>query len=140
MSLSPIHLLTLKSRVVMPPHGIFTVSGIYCRKHWRRVQHISKEFWSRWRKEVFATLQCRQKWNTVRRSCKVGDIILLKEAAAERNSWPMAKIDATNTDENGFARSVILMLGTSGTTDMALRYLERPANKLVMLMENECLR
>ena len=32
------------------------------------------------------------------------------------------------------------MYGTSGTTDMALRYLERPVNKLVMLVENEWLR
>ena len=55
---------------------------------------------------------------------EVGDIVQLKEAAAERNSWPMAKIAAMNTDENGFARSVKLMLGTSGTTDMALPYLE----------------
>ena len=45
----------------------------------------------------------------------MGDIVLLKEAAAERNSWPMAKIVATNTDENGFIRSAKLMLGTSGT-------------------------
>ena len=29
------------------------------------------------------------------------------------------------------------MHGTSGTTDMALPYLEEPFNKLVMLVENE---
>ena len=65
----------------------------------------------------------------------MGDIVLLKEAAAERNSWPMAKIVATNIDENGFVRSVKLMLGTSGTTDMVIQYLERPVNKLVILVE-----
>ena len=54
----------------------------------------------------------------------MGGIVLLKEAAAERNSLPMAKIVAMNTDENGFVKSVKVMLGTSGTTDMALRYLE----------------
>ena len=48
---SPINLLTLKSRVVIPPHGIFTAPDIYCYKHWRRVQHISNEFWSRWKKK-----------------------------------------------------------------------------------------
>ena len=67
----------------------------------------------------------------------MGDIVLLKEAAAERNSWPMAKIVATNIDENGFVRSVKLMLGTSGTTDMALQYLQQLVNELVMLVENE---
>ena len=135
--LSPINLLTLKSRVVMPTLGVFTAPDIYCGKHWRRVTHISDEFWSRWRKEVLEILQCHQKWNIIRRNCKVGDIVLLKEAAAEQNSCPMAKIVATNTDENGFVRSVKLMLGTSGTTDMVLRYLEQPVNKLVMLVENE---
>ena len=70
MPLSPIYLLDLTSRVVMPPPGVFTAPEIFCRKHWRRVQHISNEFWSRWRKEVLATLQYGQKWNTIRRNCK----------------------------------------------------------------------
>ena len=29
----------------------------------------------------------------------MGDIVLLMEAAAEQNSWPMAKIVATNADK-----------------------------------------
>ena len=49
----------------------------------------------------------------------------------------MAKIVATNADKNGFVKSVKLMLGTSSTTDMALQYLERPVNKLVMLVKKE---
>ena len=36
--LSPINLLTIKSRVVMPPPRIFTSAGMYYRKHWRRVE------------------------------------------------------------------------------------------------------
>ena len=32
------------------------------------------------------------------------------------------------------------MLGTSGTTDIILQYLEQPVNKLLMLVENELLR
>ena len=86
------------------------------------MQHISNEFWSRWRREVLATLQCQQKWNAISRNYKVGDIVLLKEAAAERNNWPMAKMVATNADKNGFVRSVKLMLGTSGATDMGLTF------------------
>ena len=52
----------------------------------------------------------------------MGDIVLLKEAAAERNNWPMAKIVATNADKNGFVRSVKLMLATSGATNMGLTF------------------
>ena len=58
---SPINLLTMKSRVVMPPPRVFTSADMYCRKHWRQVQHLSNKFWSRWRKEVPLTLQNRQK-------------------------------------------------------------------------------
>ena len=41
----------------------------------------------------------------------------------------MAKVVPTNADKHGFVRSLKLMLGTSGTTDMALRYLYGPVNK-----------
>ena len=50
--LSPMNLLTMKSRVVMSPPGVFTSTYMYCRKHWGQIQHLSSEFWSRWRKEV----------------------------------------------------------------------------------------
>ena len=39
LPLTPINLLTMKSRVVMPPPRVFTSADMYCRKHWRRVQH-----------------------------------------------------------------------------------------------------
>ena len=61
--LSPMQLLSSKIRVLMPPPGTFQKEDMYCKKQWRRVQHLSNEFWTRWRKEVFATLQTRQKWN-----------------------------------------------------------------------------
>ena len=43
--LSPINLLTMKPKVVMPPPGVFSAPDMYSCKHWRRVQHISNEFW-----------------------------------------------------------------------------------------------
>ena len=49
----PMQLLTTKSRVVMQPPRYFQKEDINCRKQWRHVN----EFWSRWKKEVYATLQ-----------------------------------------------------------------------------------
>ena len=135
--LSPINLLTMKSKVVMPPPGAFSPPDVYSRKHWRRVQHISNEFWSRWRKEVLVILQNRQKWNTVKRNCKIGDVVLLKETSTERNRWPMARIAETYADKNGIVRSVKLKLGSSNKVDKSVRYLQRPVNKLVMLVEDK---
>ena len=77
VSLCPMQLLTMKSRVVMPPSGEFQKEGICCRKQWRCVQHLANEFWGKWKKEVYATLQVYHKWNKTVRNFKVEGIVLL---------------------------------------------------------------
>ena len=134
--LSSINLLTLKSKVVMPPPDNFVSLDQYSRKPWRRVQHISNEFWNQWRKEVLLSLQTHTKWNKQQRNCKVGDVVLLKEDS-EHNRWPMAKIVSMSSDVKGDVRSVRLLVGTSEKSDNSIQYLERPVNKLVVLVENE---
>ena len=79
--LSPNNLLTTKSKVAMPLPGSFQRPDLYCRKRWRRVQHITNEFWCRWCKEFVHTLQERQKWTTKKRNFRINDIVLLKEDA-----------------------------------------------------------
>ena len=103
--LSPIKLLTLKSKVVMPPPCDFVSPDQYNRKHWRRVQHISYEFWNQWRKEVLLSLQTHTKWNKQQQNCKVGEVVLLKEDS-ERNRWPVAKIVSVYSDVKGDVCSV----------------------------------
>ena len=134
--LSSINLLTMKSRVVMPPPGVFTSADMYSRKHWRWMQHLSNEFWSRWRKEVLLTLQNRQKWNNKTRNCEIGDIVLVKDDM-ERNRWPMAKVVATYKEYKGVVRSVRLLMGSVDRVSQKSRYLERPVNKFVALVENK---
>ena len=55
--LSPSNVLTMRSKVVMPPPGSFGPADAYCHKRWRRTQDIINEFWARWRKEFIQTLQ-----------------------------------------------------------------------------------
>ena len=59
--ISPSNLLALKSNIVMPPLGEFSQSDLFSKKRWRRAQHISEEYCTRWRKEFLQTLQPRQK-------------------------------------------------------------------------------
>ena len=80
-ALSPSHQLTKKSKVVMPPLGVFETPDLYCKKRWRRLQHISNEFWRRWRKEFLATLQERQNWLLSKRNFRVVDMVNLKEVS-----------------------------------------------------------
>ena len=72
---------------------------------------------------MLMTLQSIQKWNSTKRNCKVGDIVLLKDEA-ERNRWSMAKIIATTKSTDGFVRSVRLMLGALNKVHSVARYLE----------------
>ena len=72
--ISPSNLLPMKSKVVMPPPGEFGRADIYCRKHWRRVQHISDEFWNRWQKEFLVTLQQSHKWSKIEETFKQGTL------------------------------------------------------------------
>eukprot|EP00794_Sanderia_malayensis_P004022 gene4022-4571_t len=134
--LTPNHLLTMKSKVIMPPPGVFQKADLYCRRRWRRVQHLLNEFWSRWKKEYLMLLQPRQKWTEPRRNYRIGNVVLLKESS-DRNDWPMGKVIIANADRNGFVRSVTLLLAKRDDIDTRHRKLDRPVNKLVLLLESE---
>ena len=74
-------------------------------------------------------LQTRQKWTRQRRNFAEGDIVLLKDNSVCRNKWPMAKVLAVHQDDQGQVRSVTVK-SSSGSV------LERPINKLVLLLES----
>ena len=57
------NILTMKSKVILPPPGIFERSDIFSKLRWRRVQHKANEFWTRQKNEFLCQLQFRQKWN-----------------------------------------------------------------------------
>ncbi|KAL9967307.1 hypothetical protein ACROYT_G025507 [Oculina patagonica] len=137
--LTPNHLLTMKSKVVLPPPGSFQPADMYCRKRWRRVQHLANEFWTRWRKEFLLSLQQRQKWTRPRRNLLVNDVVLIKDENLPRNAWQLARVSAVYPSSDGQVRKVQIALADScldnkGKRIDSVRYLERPVQKLVLLM------
>ena len=134
--LTPNHLLTFKSKAVLPPPGVFQKDNLYCRKRWRVVQHLANEFWNRWRKEYLASLQTRQKWTNEKRNFQVGDVVLLKEENISRNNWPIARIDKTFPSDDGLVRTVELRVADHASPGRAIT-LKRPISKVVLLCENE---
>ena len=131
--LTPNHLLTLKSKAVLPPPGVFQKEGVYCRRRWRTVQHLTNEFWNQWRKQYLANFHTRQKWTTEKRNLEIGDIVLLKEENVPRNSWPVARITKTFPNDDGLVRSVEIVVSSKLQTK--LKTLKRPISKLVMICE-----
>jgi len=85
--LTPNHLLTMKSKIILPPPGQFDESDTYSRKRWRVVQSLANQFWSKWRKNYIANLQPRQKWLQQTNSIITGDIVLLSDDNTSRCSW-----------------------------------------------------
>ena len=89
--LNPVRLLSMKTKIVMPPPGIFQKEDIYCRNSWRRVQHVCNAFWTQWKKGTFSTLVSCQEWNCPKRNFQVGDVVLVGDDSM-RNKSPMAKV------------------------------------------------
>ena len=137
-ALTPNHLLTMKSKIVLPPPGVFQSADQYSRKYWRRVQHLVNEFWCRWRKEFIHSLQERVKWTRPKKNLIAGDIVIIKEDNTPRNQWRLARVMEGKPDKDGLVRKVKLLVGTSKLTSNGKRKdpltsLERPIHKLVLL-------
>jgi len=94
--LTPNHLLTMKTKVVLSPPGVFPSADMFCRKHWMRVQHLANEFWSRWRKEYVLSLQQCLKWTVSWNDLGVDDIVIVKDDNAPRSRWQLAHVYAVN--------------------------------------------
>lgn len=136
--LTPNHLLTLKAESVLPPPGQFGKNDLYAKKRWRRIQYLTEQFWSRWRKEYLSTLQPRTKWYLKKDSVQVGTVVLLVDDSAPRGIWKLARIEEVFPSGDGLVRSVRLRLSTSladgkkGSTSQTT-LLERPVHKIVPL-------
>ncbi|KAK6186381.1 hypothetical protein SNE40_008426 [Patella caerulea] len=96
--LTPNNLLTMKSKILLPPPGNFQQPDVYSRKRWRRVQYLANVFWTRWRVEYLQNLQTRQKWTQLIRNVQVGDIVLIKDTDSPRNSWNLGRVVVADPD------------------------------------------
>lgn len=132
----------MKSKIVLPPPGNFQDADKYSRRRWRRVQHLTNEFWCRWKKEFLLTLQQRQKWNHPRRDLVINDIVIVKDDNLPRNCWQLARVSRTDTAKDGHVRTGQVVLGdaalsANGRRTRPVRCLERPIHKLVLLLPSD---
>ena len=138
--LTPNHLLTMKSQVLLSPPGVFPKEDVYSRKRWRRTQYLVEQFWIRWRKEYLHNLQNRQKWISPRRNLHVGDIVIIKDDNLHRSEWLLGRITEVFPSQDGLVRSVRIRiadkkLSAHGKPGEKPSYLERPVQKVVLLLE-----
>lgn len=140
--LTPNHLLTGKSKIIVSPPAMFQYKDVFAVKRWKRVQYLVDQFWSRWKNEYVHQLQSRSKWQDKRRNVQIGDIVVLKEENLPRNMWKMGKVVSVNVSDDQCVRSVKLQMGDSNLDKLGRRvnkpcYLERPVHKIVVLIESD---
>lgn len=106
--------------------GEFDDHDLSCRKQWRRAQRMADVFWTRWTKEYLPTLAKRNKWNKSEQSVEVGDIVVVVDDQAPRNSWMQGRIEAVFPGKDGVVRVATVK------TDDGHTY-RRPVVKLCVL-------
>ena len=126
--LTPNDLLLLRPNTASQP-GKFVETDVYAKKRWRQMQYLANLFWQRWIKEYLPDLQKRQKWFYPERNLKEGDVVLIVDESAPRNSWLMGKVIKTLPDRQGYVRQAQVKTKTST--------LLRPISKLCTLLEAE---
>ena len=134
-ALTPNHLLLLNSGVTLPP-GLFDPKDSYINRRWKQVQYLVDVFWNRWRREYVVLLQQRHKWNSVQRSCKPGDLVLVSDVSLPRNQWPLGRIISVNSDRSGLARSAKIKISkcrNKSLKDFRTTVIDRPITKFVVL-------
>nr|XP_054769202.1 uncharacterized protein LOC129276822 [Lytechinus pictus] len=127
-ALTPNHVLLLNTKPQLPP-SITVNTDVYARRRWRQVQYLSDVFWSRWVKEYLPQLQARQRWVSPRRNIQVGDVVLLVDQNAPRNSWLLGRVLQTRPDRKGLIRQCEVK------TKMGVRL--RPVSKLCLILEGD---
>lgn len=133
------HLLTSKSSVVLPPPGCFARADVYSQKRWRRVQYLLNEFWSRWRTSYLQSLQTRSKWFRPQRNLRMSDIVVVQEDDKPRGQWRLARVVEVVPSKDGLVRKVHVAMADArldgrGRRKHPITYLERPVNKLILLI------
>lgn len=124
----PNHLLLLKNQASVPP-GVFKKKDAYARRRWKQSQYLADLFWSRWTREYLPLLQEWQKWFRTKRNFQLGDIVLIVDGSAPRNSWMIGRVLKTMPDTKGALRRVSVQTKTS--------VLVRPVSKLCLLHKAE---
>ena len=107
----------------------------YGKRRWRRVQFVADQFWKLWQKSYLQSLQTRQKWTTTSTNVKIGDIVLLREKNAKRNTWPLARIKNVKLSIDGKVRSADVEVARGYGEKIKKLVYTRPVSEMVMLIE-----
>lgn len=134
--LTPNDLLNVKCVVAPSVPGLYE-SGDRYRKSWRQAQTLASDFWKRWSEEYLPWLAKREKWLKPAKPLEIGDVVVVLEDYAPRNSWKMGKVVDTFPAKDGQVRAVEVLVTHVDPKDpkKVVKYsaLRRPVMKICPL-------
>lgn len=126
--LTPAHFLIGRPSFLIPQPRI-TEEKIPPLKRWKLLSQMTQDFWNRWSAEYLQTLQVRNKWTTIEKSPRVGDIVLIKHEDTLPAKWPLARVIKVHKGPDDTIRVVTLKTATSE--------IKRPIVKIIPLVSEE---
>ncbi|XP_059839468.1 uncharacterized protein LOC132401354 [Hypanus sabinus] len=125
-----------ESPALQTPSGKFMAEDLYARKRWHRVQYLTEQFWSRWKKEYPANITLRQRWHSSRRNVKIGDSVIVKEEEIPCSEWRLGRVLGGCEDEDGLVRRVTIQLGNKKLGKEGQRLINPSILECLVLVEN----
>lgn len=86
--------------------GEFSDHDLCSRKQWRIVQQLTNHFWRRWIQEYLPILTKRSKWFEKQRNLEVGDVVVMFDSKAPRNTYKRGVIKRVYPGPDGQVRTV----------------------------------
>ncbi len=91
----------------------------------KKSSHITKCFWEKWLKYYVPDLARRNKWHSNVEPVKIGDVGLIVDDNAARNTWRKVKVVGVHPGKDNVVRTVTLKTANGE--------LKRPVAKFVKL-------
>ena len=104
-SLTPNHLITMKSKVILSPPGEFQRANLYSKKRWRRAQYLANEFWTRWRKATYSLSSQDRSGQPLEETCRLMTSSSLWMITHQENVG-RSRVEETFPDNDGLVRKV----------------------------------
>lgn len=110
-ALTPGHFLIGSSLVAVPQEDVTTIP-FNRLNHFKQLQQLVQNFWTRWSRDYLHTLQQRAKWCERSGNIKLDTLVLLKEDNVPPMCWHMGRVVAVHPGADNLVRVVSVL--TSG--------------------------
>jgi Family of unknown function (DUF5641) len=98
-----------KDETALAP-GIVHDNDAYSRLGYRRSQHLTAKYMSRWIREYLPEINRREKWTERTIPVKEGDVVIVTEPNEPRNAWKKDRVTKTHPGPDGEVRAVDVIL------------------------------